>query len=107
MPRRTDRPVLVTSAQRSRHEERDERQRRYLISMGFRTVAFVLSVVLLHGVARFIAVAAAMTLPWIAVLIANAGPKQDAGTPEYFTPDPLQAIEAAPGAERERDRQRT
>jgi len=48
------------------------RQRRYFISMMVRTACFILAVVL-HNPYRWIAIAGAVLLPYIAVVIANAG----------------------------------
>jgi Flp pilus assembly protein TadB len=69
-----EQPVLVTTADRSPGEDRRDRERRYLITMGFRVVAFVIALVVTKGWIRVIAIAAAMILPWIAVIFANSGP---------------------------------
>jgi uncharacterized membrane protein YgcG len=63
----------VTDAQRSRSEDIAYRQRRYLISMGVRVVAFLLAVFLFHGVWRFVAAAVALVVPYFAVVFANGG----------------------------------
>lgn len=96
---RDARPILVTSARPSLVEDRQARQRRYLWSMGLRTVCFVLAVALFHGAARWGALAASAVLPWVAVLVANAGPKHETAQPAYFIPDPAPALEAAPEPE--------
>jgi hypothetical protein len=69
-----EQPVLVTTAGRSPGEDRRDRERRYLITMGFRVVAFVIALVVTKGWIRVIAIAAAMILPWVAVIFANSGP---------------------------------
>lgn len=71
-----DEPTLVTTAPVSPAQERRERERRYLITMGVRVVAFVLAVVLATGWVRVIAIALALVLPWVAVILANAGPRR-------------------------------
>lgn len=76
----------MTDAARSRVEERDERQRRYLWSMGVRTLCFILAVALLHGWAQWLAIAASLVLPWVAVIVANAGPKRLDQQPAFFLP---------------------
>lgn len=76
--------VLVTDAQVAGSVERQDRQRRYLISMGIRTVCFVLAVVLFRGVAQLAAIAVSMVMPWVAVLVANAGPRRRTEQPAFF-----------------------
>jgi hypothetical protein len=74
----------ITSAQSSLSLDQSARQRRYFISMMIRTVCFILTVVL-PSPYRWIALTGAVTLPYIAVIAANAGRetiKKDA----VFTP---------------------
>ena len=74
LPRRRRRDVYtVTDAQRPMSEDISYRQRRYLISMGIRVVAFLLAVFLFHGIWRFIAAAIALVVPYFAVVFANGG----------------------------------
>ena len=58
-------------------EDISYRQRRYLISMGVRVVAFLLAVFLFHGIWRFIAAAIALVVPYFAVVFANGGREPD------------------------------
>ncbi len=99
--RRTDRaadPVRITSAARPRSEDIRGRERRYLISMGIRTVCFVLAVVFMGHWVMWVFLVASFFLPTIAVVIANAGVNPDPGGPEFeFRPD-LQALEQRPPA---------
>ncbi len=75
---RSAEPVyVVTDARRAHSEEVAQRTRRYLISMGIRTVCLVLAIFVLHGALRWVAVGAAVVLPWIAVVFANATPISD------------------------------
>jgi len=62
----------VTSAPKSLTSDLAGRQRRYLISMMIRTGCFILTVIL-PSPYRWFALAGAVTLPYIAVVIANAG----------------------------------
>lgn len=62
----------ITSAPKSLKSDLAGRQRRYLISMIIRTLCFLLTVVL-PSPYRWFALAGAMFLPYIAVVIANAG----------------------------------
>lgn len=74
----------ITTAQSSLSLDQSARQRRYFISMMIRTVCFILTVVL-PSPYRWIALTGAVTLPYIAVIAANAGRetiKKDA----VFTP---------------------
>ena len=69
-------------------EDISYRQRRYLISMGVRVVAFLLAVFLFHGIWRFIAAAIALVVPYFAVVFANGGREPDnAATFESFEPN--------------------
>jgi len=88
-----DRSVLITSASQAPMDELRGRQRRYVLSMLFRTVCLILAVVAFRGWARLIAIAIALITPWIAVVIANAGPKRRQETPVGYTP-PSQAAPA-------------
>jgi Flp pilus assembly protein TadB len=74
----------ITTAQSGLSLDQSSRQRRYFISMMIRTVCFILAV-LLPSPYRWIALVGAVTLPYIAVITANAGRetiKKDA----IFTP---------------------
>ena len=62
----------ITSAPKSLKSDLAGRQRRYLISMIIRTICFLLTVILPSPI-RWFALAGAMFLPYIAVVIANAG----------------------------------
>jgi len=62
----------ITSAPKSLKSDLAGRQRRYLISMIIRTVCFLLTVAL-PSPYRWFALAGAMVLPYIAVVVANAG----------------------------------
>lgn len=73
---------LVTTAARSPQEDRRQREKRYLILMGLRVVAIILAIIVgtqFHlGPLLALLIAAALVLPWVAVVIANAGPRQSA-----------------------------
>lgn len=62
----------ITDAQVGLTEDQSGRQRRYFISMMIRTFCFILAVVLPNPY-RWFALAGAVTLPYIAVVVANAG----------------------------------
>ena len=74
----------ITSVQSGLTADQSARQRRYFISMMIRTICFILTVVL-PSPYRWFALIGAVTLPYIAVIAANAGRetiKKDA----IFTP---------------------
>ena len=77
----------MTSAQKAHSEEMSGRARRYLVSMGIRTVCLILAIFVLHGWLRLVGIAAALVLPWFAVVMANAGPVADEEQPEFIDPD--------------------
>jgi uncharacterized membrane protein YdbT with pleckstrin-like domain len=76
----TDEPVLVTTAAPSPAEERHARERRYLITMGVRVVAFISAIFLAQWSwwLAAIAITLSLVLPWVAVVSANA-PKRTRG----------------------------
>jgi hypothetical protein len=67
--------VLISDIDSSRTAEIRTRERRYVITMVFRAVCFVAATLLFHGPARWLAVALAVMLPWLAVVLANAPAK--------------------------------
>jgi hypothetical protein len=78
----------ITSVRRSYLEETHQRTVRYLVSMGVRTACFLLAVVV-HGPLRWVLVLAAIVLPYIAVVFANAGRERSLPTPPeiFLRPD--------------------
>lgn len=71
-----DEVFTITEAQRGLSVEQVGRQRKYLISMGIRT-ACVLGAILVPGWPRWVLLAGAVVLPYLAVVIANAGREND------------------------------
>lgn len=69
MAKTSDAP-LITSAGRSQTLELEERQKRYLITMGIRTGCF-LAFLVVPGWWKVVALAGAALLPAVAVLLAN------------------------------------
>jgi xanthine/uracil permease len=89
-----DEPFLVTTAPISPRDERRSRERRYLITMAVRVVAFIVAVVFATGWIRVIAVILALVLPWIAVIVANAPQgRPEAGAPVLYAPKPPRELE--------------
>ncbi len=63
---------MITNAQEALSQEQRGRQRRYFVSMMVRTACFI-STIFLPNPYRWFAMAGAVFLPYIAVVIANAG----------------------------------
>jgi hypothetical protein len=89
---RSERPVRITTAATSREDDIRARQRRYVLSMGFRTLCFVSAVIVGHGVVMWLLIVAALVLPYVAVVMANAASSksddfalQDMSRPELPT----------------------
>jgi len=69
MARRDD-VYNITEAGMSAGDDRDNRTRRYLISMGIRTACFIAAVIV-GGWLGWVLFAGAIVLPYIAVVVAN------------------------------------
>ena len=97
MARKEPAPVRITTATRSHADDIAQRQRRYVISMGIRTLCFVLAVVSFPHWFMWVFIAGALLLPYVAVVLANAASAPDPGGPDRFDADPdRRAIEAGP-----------
>lgn len=73
----------ITSAQFGLSDDLPGRQKRYFISMMIRTLCFILTVVT-PSPYRWFFLIGALTLPYIAVIIANAGRETVSGNTSYF-----------------------
>ena len=91
--------MLITSITTSRTAEIRERERRYIFVMMLRVVCFVAATVLFHGVARWVAVAVAVVLPWIAVVLANQPRVRASRHAAYVPPAPRETPGLQPGRE--------
>lgn len=90
-PNRRDQEVFsITSASTSQSEEIGKRQKRYAISMGIRTLCFVLAVVFWSHVLwlAVVFIAGALLLPYTSVILANAGVRKKGTGPSPFLPEP-------------------
>ncbi|MFF4395458.1 DUF3099 domain-containing protein [Streptomyces sp. NPDC001480] len=88
----------ITGARTGLAEDVRGRQRRYVISMTIRTVAVILAATL-WNVERHVAIVALVlgaTLPYIAVVVANAGRERAPGLPSTFVTAPTQPMIAPP-----------
>ena len=96
--KRSRRPevVSITGARSGLSEDISGRTRRYLISMGIRTVC-VVGAVIATGPLRWVLVAGAVLLPYIAVVVANAGRESVAPDgPDAITPEQVPGLTAGP-----------
>lgn len=95
--RRGEDVYVVTNAGRSRREEIDDRQKKYLIKMAVRTLCLIgaIAAYALHLPFFFILapIIASVVLPWMSVVVANAGPAPERRrAPAVYTPDPARAL---------------
>jgi hypothetical protein len=70
--RRKAEPVRITTAPTSHRDDLDRRRRRYVISMAVRTLCFVGAIVVGDNWVRWVLVAGAFVLPYVAVVMANS-----------------------------------
>jgi hypothetical protein len=91
----------ITGARTGLQEDVRGRQRRYVISMSVRTVSVILAATL-WNVERHVAVVAlvlGLVLPYVAVVIANAGRENAPSLPSTFVTPPARPMIAPPGPE--------
>jgi hypothetical protein len=95
VPRAKNQPVVysVTSASTSTTDDQDQRVRRYLTMMGIRIVCFGL-VFVTSGWLRWAAILAAVFIPYVAVVLANAvSPRQPGSIQSVVPRDDTQRLE--------------
>ncbi|WP_328296014.1 DUF3099 domain-containing protein [Kineococcus sp. NBC_00420] len=91
----------ITAAPTSQTDDMGVRYRKYVISMIIRTVCFLCFAFINHPI-RWVFVGGALVLPYIAVVLANAGRESRGPAPDSFDitapaprpPEQLPAIEA-------------
>ncbi|WP_432030630.1 DUF3099 domain-containing protein [Streptomyces sp. 1222.5] len=94
----------ITGARTGLAEDVRGRQRRYVISMSIRTVSVILAATL-WNVERYVAVVALVfgaVLPYVAVVIANAGRERPPTLPSTFVTAPTRPMINSPRGEDER-----
>lgn len=77
--RRREEAIRITTASSSRDAEISTRQRRYVVSMAIRTVCFLAAILVGPGWVRWVLVAAAVLLPYVAVVLANVNASRSDG----------------------------
>ncbi|MER5886318.1 DUF3099 domain-containing protein [Streptomyces sp. NPDC001941] len=88
----------ITGARQGLADDVRGRQRRYVISMLVRTLS-VIGAAVLWNVERHVAIvclALGVLLPYVAVVIANAGRENAPGLPSTFVPAPVRPALPAP-----------
>jgi hypothetical protein len=91
-PTSAQQPVYqITSARPGVRDDVDSRTRRYLFSMGVRTVCF-LGAVVASGWLRWVLIAGALVLPYLSVVFANSGRERIEEASAYHHED-VRAIE--------------
>jgi hypothetical protein len=88
----------ITGARTGLAEDVRGRQRRYVISMSIRTVSVILAATL-WNVERHVAIVALVAgalLPYIAVVIANAGRERPPSLPSTFVTTPMRPMITPP-----------
>ncbi|MEU3663311.1 DUF3099 domain-containing protein [Streptomyces sp. NPDC032940] len=91
----------ITGARTGLQEDVRGRQRRYIISMSVRTVSVILAACL-WNVERHVAIVALVlgaVLPYVAVVIANAGRENAPSLPSTFVTMPSRPMITAPRAD--------
>lgn len=88
----------ITSAPRSHADDQHSRFVKYTVSMSIRMVCLVLALVV-TGPLRWVFIAGAVVLPYVAVVLANASREQAQPPPDAWT---LGARELGPGPDPER-----
>jgi hypothetical protein len=97
--------VRITSAPESPRAELGQRERRYFISMTIRTACFIGAVVVGDNWLRWVLVAGAFLLPYVAVVMANSASPRVQGT-DLPSPGPLHPeLGPGPAWQRETDEQ--
>jgi hypothetical protein len=92
----------ITGARKGLADDVRGRERRYVISMSVRTIA-VIAAAVLWNVERHVAIVALVlgaVLPYIAVVIANAGRESAPSLPSTFVPTPGKPMIAPPDGQR-------
>lgn len=89
--RRHEAVQSVTTASASRSDDVDARQRRYLLIMAVR-IACVPFAIVVEGWARWVFIAGAVVLPYVAVVVANAARRTEPGALVPVEPEQPRAL---------------
>ena len=78
-----EKPISISSAKYAQSDEIPGRMKKYLISMLIRTACFI-GAIFTDGTLRWALIAGSLILPYIAVVVANAGQEQSFAPDETF-----------------------
>lgn len=95
MEGRESEAVRITDARTSHSDDLRHRQRRYLMSMAVRTLCFV-GAVIVDSWLRWVLIVAALFLPYVAVVMANAVSSRPPKQAETLTHDARGTLETGP-----------
>jgi hypothetical protein len=90
---------VITDARSAASQEQATRQRRYAITMAFRTACFI-AMIFVPGVFRWVLFAGAVFLPYIAVIFANQAQQRPPGDAVGGGSEPGDAAAITTGEER-------
>lgn len=96
-----DAAVRITTASSNPQDEIWARQRRYIFSMAVRTACFLAAIFVGPGWVRWVLVAAAVLLPYVAVVMANAAGSRSDGFELQDAQQERQVLEPGASAEDE------
>ncbi len=88
--------TVITDAHPGASEEQWRRQKRYMITMGFRTACFV-SMLFVPGVWRWVLFAGAVLLPYVAVVFANQANTKGRAADRIETGEPEDRLQLTVG----------
>ena len=91
--------VRITTASTSAAQDIAARQKRYVLAMGFRTICFVAAIFVTITWARILLVIAALVLPYVAVVMANAGTSKSDGFALVNGPSGEKELPTGPGSD--------
>ncbi|WP_375425625.1 DUF3099 domain-containing protein [uncultured Friedmanniella sp.] len=91
-------PTVITSARGAASTELSGRVRRYTLAMAFRMACF-LAMIVVDGWLRWVLLAVAVFMPYLAVVLANQADHRSSSPLESLTPEPEVALTSGPAAE--------
>lgn len=76
----------ISSVGRSTSDDQAARNRRYMLSMSIRVICFA-AAVWVDGWLRWVLLAGSLVLPWVAVVVANAGRENGRNQATFTAPE--------------------
>ncbi|MFT4188004.1 MAG: DUF3099 domain-containing protein [Aeromicrobium sp.] len=91
MKQRDDEVAVITTAPEAPSDAMGARERRYIVSMSIRTACFI-GACLVEGPLRWVLIVGAIVLPYVSVVLANAGVRMRGASGSDFVPMEHHAI---------------